>query len=119
MPTFIPTLRRLLASGHTLAGAGATLGFSKSTAHRWIERYGMDANSRRRTKSRVSPEDRAKIQAMLSRGASKRKTAATIGVGRSTVRRINELPAAAYRCRTCGGKSIVTPCRVCSLTSVA
>ena len=44
MPTFLPMLRELLASGQTLTTAGAYLGISRSSAHRWIDRYGMDAD---------------------------------------------------------------------------
>lgn len=114
MPTFLPTLRELLASGHTLAAAGSYLGLSKSSAHRWIDRYGMDADSRR-TKPRIPPEDRARIQSLIGRGTSARATAKEIGVARSTVRQIAAAPPAANRCPKCGAKSLLSNCLPCDL----
>lgn len=115
MPTFLPMLRELLASGQTLTTAGAYLGISRSSAHRWIDRYGMDADSRR-TKPRVPPDDRARIQALVARGTSTRAVANRFGIARSTVRQIVDQPPAAFRCPTCGGKSLVSPCRVCAIS---
>ncbi len=117
VPRFLPRLRRLLASGETLASAGQQLGISKSAAQRWIARFGMDAMGRRREAQRLTIEQTHQIISLRKRGGSIRSIALRLEIDRKTVRRHAGKADAVYRCPTCGGKTKVSPCLVCSVSS--
>jgi transposase len=107
----------MLASGQSLEAAGLAVGISKSSAHRWIERYGMDAVGGRRVKPRLTAEQRDRIHNMRRRGNSVSKTARTAGTSRDTVRRIAAMERPSFRCPTCGGRVLEARCLACALVA--
>ena len=115
MPRFLPKLRRLLASGCTLAAAGRQCGISRSAAGRWIARYGMDAG-RRIEKPRLTPEQTLTIWRLKQRGESIRRIAAIVKVSRHSVRRHCKT-SGVRRCASCGGLTYHADCLVCDLRS--
>lgn len=114
LPSFLPELKRLLAAGATLELAGQAVGISRSAAHRWIDRYGMDAKRRRRT--RISPETKQTIRELRRAGHSIAAVAVLTGVSRDSVTRYQVAPQT-FRCRQCGGLNIAAHCRRCEISA--
>jgi transposase len=112
-PKDVAIVLRLLRAGVTLRVAGQRVGVSRSTAHRWARRFGMEAE--RRTQPRLSDETKSAIGRMRTRGCSIASVAVTLMVSRSSVRRYatNSPAPAALRCPCCGGLTHILPCPVC------
>ncbi|WP_197355560.1 helix-turn-helix domain-containing protein [Aureliella helgolandensis] len=114
MPRNLPRLVKLLASGATLETAGAKIGISKTTAQRWIARYGTDA--RRRIKPRLTCETSRRIRELRREGKTLRQIADDLGVSPGSVHSHAARPTA-RRCSKCRQRYSGENCLLCEARS--
>ncbi|WP_145093193.1 MULTISPECIES: helix-turn-helix domain-containing protein [Rosistilla] len=116
MPEFVLSLRQLVASGTSIESAAASVGVSKSTAHRMLQLWGM-GGKKRRLNRRLSDEQRQKIGELLSIGLSHREVSRRVACDHRTVARYSDVVSYSFcrprRCCSCGYRVTTSECLVC------